>query len=562
MELGLSQQQTLKQIQTLSPQMYMSMEILCLNTLDLEQRVAEELENNETLERIEPTEETTDRETEANQENAEADGYDESFDARFERWEQYSQEEYSGPRSSRVSHGDTDEKYEALSNTEGRPESLQEHLEQLVHLLSEAEILDLHAQLLDGSLPSIEVSSGLREAQPAYRLALESGRIGPELRAEQMQLVRELAAEIIYNLDSRGYLLYSLADIFEDLTSGSGAGGAAGSDGASAAGGRVGGNGDREAEPAEVPVLDEEDRWALGLALAVVQSLEPAGVGGRTLQECLLLQLRRDPQDYPLEERIISEHLGDLGHNRLPKISRALGVTIEDVKLAGENIASLNPLPGKLYGSELPRYVKPDVVVDEIDGRYEVRVDSDYIPRIQISDHYRTLYQQSKKDPAIKRYLKKKIDNAEWLLTAIRQRQSTLLRIAQAIVEVQSGFLDHGISHLRPLKMADLADRLGVHVSTISRAISGKYIQTPRGIFDMKFFFTGGATKDDGNVEARGSVIQRIKDLIANEDKSNPLSDISIVRKLAESGIKISRRTVTKYREAEAIPSSRERRSY
>jgi RNA polymerase sigma-54 factor len=162
----------------------------------------------------------------------------------------------------------------------------------------------------------------------------------------------------------------------------------------------------------------------------------------------------------------------------------------------------------------------------------------------------------------VKKYLKKKMDSAEWLLAAIRQRQSTLQRIAQEIVDIQSEFLDHGIANLKPLKMADVAERVGVHVSTISRAISGKYMQTPRGIFEIKFFFTGGATKDDGNVEARGSVIQRIKQLIAEESKANPLSDIAIVNKLAESGLRISRRTVTKYREAESIPSSRERRSY
>jgi RNA polymerase sigma-54 factor len=201
-------------------------------------------------------------------------------------------------------------------------------------------------------------------------------------------------------------------------------------------------------------------------------------------------------------------------------------------------------------------------MVEEIDGRYEVRVDSEYLPRLQISAHYRNLYRESRKNPDVKKYLKKKIDSAEWLLAAIRQRQSTLQRIARAVFDIQKDFLDHGISHLRPLKMADVAEKLGVHVSTISRAISGKYAQTPRGIYDLKFFFTGGATKTDGNVEARGSVIQRIKDLIDAEDKSDPLSDIAIVEKLAEAGIRISRRTVTKYREAENIPSSRERRSY
>ena len=184
------------------------------------------------------------------------------------------------------------------------------------------------------------------------------------------------------------------------------------------------------------------------------------------------------------------------------------------------------------------------------------------MPRLRVSPHYRSLYKESKSNPEVKKYLKKKMDNAEWLLAAIRQRKSTLERIAQETVKYQSEFFDHGISHLKPLKMVDIAERVGVHISTISRAISGKYMQTPRGIYSLKFFFTGGATKSDGTTEARGSVIQRIKTLIDAEDKSHPLSDIDIVRRLEESNIKISRRTVTKYREAEGIASSRERRAY
>ena len=202
-------------------------------------------------------------------------------------------------------------------------------------------------------------------------------------------------------------------------------------------------------------------------------------------------------------------------------------------------------------------------MVEEVEGKYVVRVESDYSPRLHISGHYQSLYKQAKQDPEIRKYLKKKMDNAEWLIAAIRQRQSTLQRIANEIVDIQRGFLDHGISHLKPLKMVEVAERVGVHVSTISRAISDKYMQTPRGIFPMKFFFTGGASKSDGSTEARGSVIQRIKTLIENEDKSSPLSDIDIARKLEDNfNIKISRRTVTKYREAEGIASSRERRTY
>jgi RNA polymerase sigma-54 factor len=517
MELGLSQHQTIKQIQTLSPQMYMSMEILCLNSLDLTQRIQEEMENNETLERVEPT--AGDGQE---MEGSGAEGMPEggaatlepatsddlrSFEERVEQWDQYSREEYGTSRLPSSYRGEKDEKLEALSNTEGRPVSLQEHLEEQVHLLGDDEIVAVAHKLLPAT----------------------NGPRAP-LTAEEVVRVRDLCLDIIYNINNRGYLMYSLEEIQASL----------------------------DQKPGELHPPSEP----LQVALAVVQGLEPAGIAGRDLKECLLLQLRRDRQDYPIEERIIQDHLEDLGHNRLPKIARALGITIEEVKEATHNIASLNPIPGKLFGSEAPRYVRPDVVVDEIEGRYEVRVESDYVPRLQISPHYRALYKESGKNPEVKKYLKKKMDNAEWLLAAIRQRQSTLQKIAQEIVNIQSEFLDHGITHLKPLKMADVAERLGVHVSTISRAISGKYMQSPRGIFELKFFFTGGATKTDGEVEARGSVIQRIKDFIAEEDKRNPLSDITIVRKLEEVGIKISRRTVTKYREAEGIPSSRERRSY
>ncbi|MCZ6794159.1 MAG: RNA polymerase factor sigma-54 [Planctomycetota bacterium] len=538
MELGLSQQQTLKQIQTLSPQMYMSMEILCLNSLDLEQRIGSELENNETLERAEPEEEKPAAEVEGEpapqaakeetwEDSSGASGSDESIDARFERWDQFAREEYAltpGPRRFR---GERDEKYEALSNTAGRPISLQENLEQQIHLLGDDEIRTLSVRRALEARPA-----EARSAEAAGGAALSQGIGGngkrgeaEERDADEIEKIRDGATEIIYNIDSRGYLMYDLDEIQASLV-----------------------------EPTELHVLEA--------ALAVVQSLDPPGVGGRNLKECLLLQLKRDIQDYPLEERIIGDHLDDLGHNRLPKIARALAASIDDIKEAADNIASLNPLPGKLFGGGMPHYVKPDVVVEDVEERYEVRVESDYLPRLRISPHYRTLFKESRKNPEVKKYLKKKIDSAEWLLAAIRQRQSTLQKIAQEVVDIQNGFLDHGISHLRPLKMADVAERVGVHVSTISRAISGKYMQTPRGIYAMKFFFTGGATRADGNVEARGSVIQRIKDLIAQEDKTSPLSDIRIVRKLEESGIKISRRTVTKYREAETIPSSRERRSY
>ncbi len=599
MDLGLTQ--TIKQIQILSPQMYMSMEILCLNSLDLEDRIETELEENVALEiseepKLEERETTAESGpgTEVGEKGeaippaaAETEPQEviDDFNQKVEQWDRYAREDYDDSRlgARMSSDGDKDEKLEALNNTEGRQMSLQEYLEQQVHLLD------------DGVL------------------------------GEDPEFLIDLCIEIIYNIDHRGYLMFPLDEIYRSLVEEFGgrkaeSGGAAGPPPPAPVGGEAPSPAMlSEAAPAPVdadapaptvagdpgagsvsspasgifeasaspgggkavlespataapPQRDEREDFQklprlptpeeMREALEIVQSLDPPGVGGRDLKECLLLQLKRDGQPYLVETRIIENHLDDLAANRLPKIAKALGIPVEDVKAAAETVASLNPLPGKLIGGEPPRFIKPDVVVQEIDGHYEVRVESDSIPRLQISSYYRDLYRNAVKDPELKKFIKKKLESAEWLISAIRQRQSTLQRIAQEIVEIQKGFLDHGISHLKPLKMVEVAERVGVHVSTISRAISGKYIQTPRGIFDMKFFFTGGAMKSDGTMEARGSVIQRIKDLIAGEDKRNPLSDIDIVKKLEELDIKISRRTVTKYREAENLPSSRQRRSY
>ena len=541
MELGLSQHQAIKQIQTLSPQMYMSMEILCLNSMDLQDRVDTELENNETLERSseEATggEDASSDQTEATS-SEDADGSAEpaedpfgSLQERMERADRYFQDDAPPSRSSASYRGEKDEKLEAMSNTAERSISLQDHLEDQVHLLSDAEVEAAMRRVEASAKVSAAAQEGLGGDTPDAEL---NGTPAPpavetparlDFSEEQVVEIRELCSSIIFNIDERGYLMYSLEEV-------------------------------------RVSIDPLPEMLLLAVALEIVQDLEPTGVGGRDIVECLLLQLQKDRQDYPLEEKIIREYLSELSHNRLPKIARGLGVGIEEIKDAVQNIASLNPLPGKLFGGDPPHYVKPDVIVDEVEGAYEVRVDSNYIPRLRISSHYRDLYRQSRKDPELQKYLKKKLDNAEWLVSAIRQRQATLHKIAQEIVNIQSGFLDHGISHLKALKMADVADLLGVHVSTISRGISGKYIQTPRGIYALKFFFTGGATKSGGDVEARGSVIQRIKDFIKEEDKAKPLSDIAIVRKLEEVEISISRRTVTKYREAEGIPSSRERREY
>ena len=203
------------------------------------------------------------------------------------------------------------------------------------------------------------------------------------------------------------------------------------------------------------------------------------------------------------------------------------------------------------------------MVIDEVDGDYEVRLEDAYIPRLHISPHYRRMLAEEGQNPKVREFIKKKIESAKWLIESIEQRQSTLLRIVREIVSVQRAFFDFGLEHLKPLKMQQVADRVRVHVSTVSRALSDKYVQTPRGIYPLKFFFTGGTVSSDGTMESTVSIKQKVKDIVQREDKQHPLSDEEIARILKdELGLDIARRTITKYRKQLLIPSSRQRREY
>jgi RNA polymerase sigma-54 factor len=339
----------------------------------------------------------------------------------------------------------------------------------------------------------------------------------------------EIGDYLIYNIDDNGYLRFQLN---EEFLSG-------------------------------IPVEPPVNALEAEAVLKKIQSCDPPGVGARDLKECLLLQLEREADGYPLEKQIVRDHLEDVVANRLPKIAKATGVSIEEIDDAIKTIKLIgNPKPGRIFSSAQVQYVIPDVMVENIDGKWEVRLEDTYIPRIHISRHYQEMLRAQKDDPKIRAYIKKKIESAKWLIESIEQRQNTLYKIAREIVEYQTPFLEHGIDALRPLKMQFIADRVGVHVSTVSRAIADKYMQTPRGVFALKYFFTGGTTRADGEEKSIIAVKQKVRDIVAKEDKMHPLSDEEIAAKLKEDGLDIARRTVTKYRKQLAIPSSRQRRSY
>ena len=294
-------------------------------------------------------------------------------------------------------------------------------------------------------------------------------------------------------------------------------------------------------------------------ALGVVQALDPCGVGARDLAECLLLQLGDGDE---VEHRIVRRCLPDLLENRLPRIAETLGVSLDDVKEGVALLRTLNPHPGKPFDAGDPQQVRPEIFVDEVDGRYTVRIEEGNVPQMRVSPACAALLREDGQNPKVLEYVRRKVESARWLLHAVDQRHRTLRDIAQAIVDHQQEFFRRGPGNLAALTMQTIADQVGVHISTVSRAANGKYIETPYGSMEMRRFFTGGVERADGGIESRDNVCGVIKELVAAEDPRRPMSDSQLTRRLQERGIDIARRTVSKYRERAGVPQARLRKRY
>jgi len=342
--------------------------------------------------------------------------------------------------------------------------------------------------------------------------------IEPDLRA--------MADRIVYNLDANGFLQGRLEDLL-----------------------------DADAGPDDAALAEQ--------ALRLVQKLDPPGVGARDLRECLLLQLAPGMPFYEQLLTLISDHLEDLEHNRLPAISRSTGYTIDLIKQAVEELSKLSIRPGSQFSESLAPPVTPDVFVEQDEeGNYTVRLEDGRTPRLFISPYYRKLFRSGQANEETREYIKRKINSAQWLIESIEQRRGTLTRVSQAIVDHQTEFLNKGPEAIEPLKMQQIADKVGVHVTTVSRAVDDKWVQTPRGIFPLKRFFCGGTVSADGEEVAWDAVRLKLQEIIDSEDKQSPKSDEQLVKDLAAEGITVARRTVTKYRKAMNIPSSRQRRQW
>jgi RNA polymerase sigma-54 factor len=313
-----------------------------------------------------------------------------------------------------------------------------------------------------------------------------------------------------------------------------------------------------------LPADATDDDVALAYrALAVIQSLDPPGVAARDLRECLLLQLTPELPYYEELKTLISGHLEDLRDNRLPAIERATGYSIERIQQAWEQLRKLNPKPAARFQEVFAPTVTPDVMVEQDEeGKYRIRLEDGSTPSLYISNYYRQRLANGTATPEEREFIKRKINAAQWLIDSIEQRRNTLTRVAQAIVDHQTKFLDEGPEAIEPLKMQQIADKVGVHVTTVSRAVDDKWIQTPRGIYPLKRFFVGGTRSDDGEDVAWDAIRIKLQELVDHEDKKNPHSDDELVKRLKEQGLNVARRTITKYRQKMGIPSSRQRRDW
>ncbi len=289
----------------------------------------------------------------------------------------------------------------------------------------------------------------------------------------------------------------------------------------------------------------------------LIQSFDPPGVGARDLRECLMLQLERIGKQQSLEYRILDRCFPLLGKRKFPDIARDLGQSLDAVVQAAKRISHLNPRPGGAFRGDTETYVTPEVFITRAeDGEYQISVNNDHIPRIRISNTYKDLLSTSSSATDLKEYIREKIRSGKFLIKSIDQRQQTITKIAHEILRRQRDFFDHGITHLKPMTMMQVAEQVGVHETTVSRAVSGKYLECPQGLFELKFFFTSGIQTASGEDVSNASVKDLINDMVRDENPSKPLSDDQIVKLLMGKEIKIARRTVAKYRgELNILPS-------
>ncbi|MEQ9408579.1 MAG: RNA polymerase factor sigma-54 [Fuerstiella sp.] len=504
MHLNISQQMKMSQQMKLAPRMIQSMEILQLNMMALNDRIEQELVENVTLELVDK---------ERDQPSNEPDVVITPDD----------------PKEARELKKDVEER-ELVAESDSNNES---DFERLLEISSEWPEDNVG---FGGASPSAnQVSDSMDRQHDAMANMTARPQSLHEYLLEQFSFnsvgesSRQFAEYLIQHLDHNGRLQSLLPEICQQFN-------------------RV----------YDQHLTNEQAEEVLKM----IQQLDPPGVGARDYSEMLLLQITDNMPFHEVMRVLVRDHLEDIAFNRLPIIQKATGYSLDMIKVGIEQIQTLNPYPGRGFEQRPVQRVTPDLAVEKDDsGKYVVRLLDEYVPELRISPRYIKML-KAQPTPETREWIKKKIESARWLIESIEQRYSTVKKVAQEIVDHQQEFLEKGPEYISPLKMQQIADRVGVHVTTVSRAVDEKWIQTPRGLFPLKRFFGGGTQTADGEEVAWDTIRIKLQELIDEEDKSKPLSDDALVDELGKQGLKLARRTITKYRKQMGIPSSRQRREY
>jgi RNA polymerase sigma-54 factor len=336
------------------------------------------------------------------------------------------------------------------------------------------------------------------------------------------EMLREIGTAIVGNVDDDGYLVASIE---------------------------------------EIAAMGDWPESEVERVLEVVQAFDPVGVAARDLQECLLIQLKHLGLENTPSEVIIRDHIRLLQKHQVPELARAMGMGIDELKEHIDVVRSLDPKPGMRYTSAQSQYVIPDVYISKVEDQYVAMLNDEGLPQLRISPVYRRMLDKNSQNTSETRsYVKEKFRSALWLIKSVDQRQKTIHKVATSIINFQREFLDHGIEHLRPLVLRDVANDIGMHESTVSRVVNNKYMHTPQGVFEMKYFFHSGIHSSYGESVSSVTIKKRIQKIVDNEDSQKPLSDSRIVGILQAEGLVLARRTIAKYREELRIPTSSQRK--
>ena len=496
MKTGLSQSTSLRQELKINPRLYQAMDLLYMPLLDLQQHLKQELLVNPFLEMIEPEED----EQEAEQENE-----DEGTNA-------------------------AEDLAEAPTANDKEPEK-------------ESGEIDWEEILLDGfDTPGQREQSEDREYYEP--VSVERRGLDDHLR-DQVALLdlnpRQLllAEEFIGNIDENGWLACSLEELLNGIN-------------------EVIEKAAEDAGRESVPLYSLEEAETM---LKTIQALDPPGVGARNLQECLLIQIREAGREETLEGRLVRDAFDELINHRWSEISKRFSVNVAEVQRAADEVAKLDPKPGLRHSGDTDNYIVADLVIDKIDGQYHVFINDANLPRLRLSKVYQEIARDRRKfDGENKEFISSKLNSANWMIQAIEQRRQTMLKVTNYIVDRQRDFFEKGIQYLKPLTLREVAEHIGMHESTVSRVTNEKFVQTPRGVLPLKFFFSSGLSTTGGeDVSARG-IKDQIQKLVENEDPKNPLTDQAIVAILMDQGVNIARRTVAKYRDQLGVLSARMRK--